>query len=41
MAVAAFVGRLPVLPHFDPRWLLAGVAAVVGALLLLGTLRRR
>jgi hypothetical protein len=40
MAVAAFVGRLPVV-DFDPRWLLAGAAAVVGALLLLGTLRRR
>jgi len=40
MAVAAFTGRLPVI-SFDPRWLLAGAAAVVGALLLLGSLRRR
>ena len=40
MAVAAFTGHLPVL-NFDPRWLLAGAAAVVGALLLLGSLRRR
>ncbi len=41
MAVAAFTGHLPLLPHFDPRWLLAGVAALVGALLLLGSVRRR
>ena len=41
MAVAAFTGWLPEVPHFDPRWLLAGGAAVVGALLLLGSLRRR
>jgi hypothetical protein len=41
MAVAAFTGQLPILPHFDPRWVLAGVAAVVGALMLLGSLRRR
>ena len=40
MAVAAFTGQLPVL-NFDPRWLLAAAAAVVGALLLLGSLRRR
>lgn len=40
MAVAAFTGQLPVV-NFDPRWLLAGAAAVVGALLLLGSLRRR
>jgi fatty acid desaturase len=40
MAVAAFTGRLPAI-NFDPRWLLAGAAAVVGALLLLGSLRRR
>jgi hypothetical protein len=41
MAVAAFTGHLPVLPHFDPRWMLAGVAALVGVLLLLGSMRRR
>jgi hypothetical protein len=40
MAVAAFTGRLPVI-GVDPRWVLAGAAAVVGALLLLGSLRRR
>jgi hypothetical protein len=40
MAVAAFTGQLPTI-NFDPRWLLAGAAAVVGALLLLGSLRRR
>jgi hypothetical protein len=40
MAVAAFTGQLPVIT-VDPRWLLAAAAAVVGALLLLGSLRRR
>ena len=40
MAVAAFTGQLPVI-NFDPRWLIAAAAAVVGALLLLGSLRRR
>jgi hypothetical protein len=40
MAVAAFTGQLPVIT-FDPRWLIAAAAAVVGALLLLGSLRRR
>ena len=40
MAVAAFTGQLPVVT-FDPRWLIAAAAAVVGALLLLGSLRRR
>jgi hypothetical protein len=38
MAVIAFTGRLP---DVDPRWLLAGGAAVVGLLLLIGSLRRR
>ena len=41
MAAAAFAGRLPVLPGFDPRWLLAGGAALLGVLLLAGSLRRR
>ena len=40
MAVFAFVGDLPDLSGFDPRWLLAGGAAVVGLVLLVGTLRR-
>ena len=40
MAVAAFTGQLPVI-GFDPRWLIAAAAAVVGALLLLGSMRRR
>lgn len=41
MAVAAFTGYLPQVPRFDPRWVVAAVAAVVGVLLLLGSLRRR
>jgi hypothetical protein len=40
MAVFAFVGDLPDL-SFDPRWLLAGGAAVVGLFLLVGSLRGR
>ncbi len=41
MAVAAFVGQLPDLSGLDPRWLLAGGAAAVGVLLLVGSLRER
>lgn len=41
MSVAAFVGQLPVLPDFDPRWLLAGGAALLGVVLLVGSLRGR
>jgi hypothetical protein len=41
MAVFAFVGELPDLSGFDPRWLLAGGAAVVGLVLLVGNLRGR
>jgi hypothetical protein len=41
MAVAAFVGRVPDLSAFDLRWLLAGGAALVGLLLLVGSLRGR
>lgn len=41
MAVFAFVGELPDLSGFDPRWLLAGGAAVVGLVLLVGSLRGR
>ena len=41
MAVFAFVGDLPDLSGFDPRWLLAGGAAVVGLVLLVGNLRGR
>jgi hypothetical protein len=41
MAVFAFVGDLPDLSGFDPRWLLAGGAAVVGLMLLVGNLRSR
>jgi hypothetical protein len=41
MAVFAFVGDLPDLSGFDPRWLLAGGAAVVGLVLLVGSLRGR
>jgi hypothetical protein len=41
MAVFAFVGELPDLSGFDPRWLLAGGAVVVGLMLLVGNLRNR
>jgi len=41
MAVVAFTGRLPDLSGFDPRWLLAGGAALVGLMLLVGSLRGR
>ena len=41
MAVFAFVGDLPDLSGFDPRWLLAGGAAAVGLVLLVGNLRGR
>ncbi len=41
MAVFAFVGELPDLSGFDPRWLLAAGAALVGLVLLVGSLRGR
>jgi hypothetical protein len=41
MAVAAFVGEVPTLAGFDPRWLLAAAAAAIGVLLLVGSLRNR
>jgi hypothetical protein len=41
MAVFAFVGELPDLSGFDPRWLLAGGAVAVGLVLLIGNLRNR
>jgi hypothetical protein len=41
MAVFAFVGELPDMSFADPRWLLAGGAAVVGLALLVGNLRGR
>ena len=41
MAVFAFVGELPDLSGFDPRWLLAGGAVAVGLILLGGNLRNR
>ena len=41
MAVFAFTGALPDLSFVDPRWLLAGGAAVVGLVLLVGSLRGR
>lgn len=41
MATASFVGEVPDLSGFDPRWLLAAGAAVVGLLLLVGSLRGR
>ncbi len=39
-AAVAIVGYLPAIPAFDPRWLLAVGAVVVGLGLLAGTLRR-
>lgn len=41
MSAAAFVGEVPSLAGFDPRWLLAAGAAAVGLLLLVGSLRGR
>ena len=41
MAVFAFVGELPDLSGFDPRWLLATGAAAVGLILLVSSLRSR
>jgi hypothetical protein len=41
MAAAAFVGEVPTLAGFDPRWLLAAGAALIGLLLLTGSLRGR
>ena len=41
MAVAAFVGVVPDLSGFDPRWVLAAGAAVIGALLLTSGVRNR
>ncbi|MGH3567541.1 MAG: hypothetical protein ACRDRH_16200 [Pseudonocardia sp.] len=41
MAGAAFTGTVPDLSGFDPRWLLAGAAALIGLLILAGTLRNR
>lgn len=40
MAAAAFTGRVPQLSGFDPRWLLAGGAALLGLLLLIGSIGR-
>ena len=42
MSVSAFVGQVVIwLPGFDFRWLLAAGAALLGVLLLTGSLRRR
>jgi hypothetical protein len=41
MALFAFTGTLPDLSFVDPRWVLAGGAAVVGLVLLVGSLRGR
>jgi hypothetical protein len=41
MAVFAFVGELPDLSGVDPRWVLAGGAALVGLALLVSSLRGR
>jgi hypothetical protein len=41
MAVSAFVGQVVFLwPGFDPRWLLAAGAALLGVLLLSSSIRR-
>jgi hypothetical protein len=41
MAVSAFVGHVVFLwPGFDPRWLLAAGAALLGVLLLSSSIRR-
>ena len=41
MSVSAFVGQVVIwLPGFDPRWLFAAGAALLGVLLLTGSLRR-
>ena len=41
MAASAFVGQVPSFAGFDARWLLAAGAAVIGLLLLVGSLRGR
>ena len=41
MAVFAFTGELPGGIGLDPRWLLAGGAAVIGLALLVGSIRGR
>ncbi len=41
MATSAFLGVVPDLSGFDPRWLLAAGAVLVGFLLLVGSLRGR
>lgn len=41
MATAAFVGQVPDLSGFDPRWLLAAGASLIGLMLLVGSLRGR
>jgi hypothetical protein len=41
MATAAFIGEVPTLAGFDPRWLLAAGATLIGLMLLVGSLRGR
>ncbi|HYH30722.1 MAG TPA: hypothetical protein VD903_10090 [Pseudonocardia sp.] len=41
VATSAFVGEVPMVGGLDARWLLAGGAAVIGLLLLVGSLRGR
>jgi hypothetical protein len=38
-AVMTLAGWMPAMPMFDPRWLLAGGAILVGVLLLVASLR--
>jgi hypothetical protein len=41
VAGSGFAGRAPDLSGFDPRWLLAGGAVVLGLVLLAVSVRRR
>lgn len=41
VATTAFVGQVPDFSGLDPRWVLAAGAAVVGLLMLVGSLRGR
>ncbi|MHA6792786.1 hypothetical protein ACVGVM_04580 [Pseudonocardia bannensis] len=41
VAGSALLGRMPDASAFDPRWLFAGAAVLLGVLLLFGSLRNR
>jgi prepilin signal peptidase PulO-like enzyme (type II secretory pathway) len=40
-AVLAMVGWMPGLPSFNPRWVLAGAAVLIGSLMLVSSIRSR